>query len=103
MVANYLFRNIGWKTKKYLKEKRHKVLLGVKGFIIERDLKNRFLRFLGYMVDIALTGLVLAYIINNWPNWISLGLLSGVIVYYLGNGWKAFVKGLKEIFKVLKK
>jgi hypothetical protein len=72
------------KTEKYLKTKWHALRLGVAKQINERDLKNKFLRLPFDALDVAVTGLVIAYILNQTNNWLRWGLLAAITQYYIG-------------------
>ena len=70
------------KSKKFIKELRHKYWLLIKGFINRLDLKKNVPRILLYGIEVGFTGIVIYYTLTHF-NWISCGLAAALITYYL--------------------
>ncbi len=71
------------KIERFINELRHRIILAIKGFIIERELKHKIWELFMLGFNIAITGTLIHYAVYN-RNWLSFGLISALVTYYLG-------------------
>lgn len=76
---------------RFISIKVHKTKLGVSGFINERALPTKTWEFTKYLISGMFTGIIIYYTLTHF-NWISMGLASMLIPYYVE--W--FVRLIKE-------
>ena len=87
----YFFLSKSKKIGRFIKKVIHNTHIQIKDFVKRRELFKRFFKLLLYLGEVAFTGTIIYYSITHF-NWISCGILSALITYYLE--W--FVKLVKR-------
>lgn len=70
------------RIKSFINKKRHKLRLGLAGFVKERDLKHKTWQLIKYAVEVLITG-VLAYYALTHYNPFSIGIAIAMTTYYV--------------------
>ena len=78
----YRYLNTRRKIRKYIKEKSHSVKLGVKNFVITRELWKKFKNAILKAADIAWTGLLIKYCLTS-SSFFAYGLITYLAQHYL--------------------
>lgn len=73
--------------KKFIKHLNNNIIGKVKGYYKTRGLKDKLTNLSWFCFNIIVTGIIITIIIELWSNikfrFISFGLLSAIIMYYL--------------------
>lgn len=76
---------------RFINKFKHKVWLGLNGFVKGRQLPRKIWELTQYLVNVAFTGIIIHYSITHF-NWLSVGIIAALAQYYID--W--FIKTVKQ-------
>jgi len=71
------------KTKKYINDKLYKIKPVWLEYVKSRGLVTKIQTLLWQIAAICFTGIIIAYIVKNYRDWLRYGLIAFIIEYYI--------------------